>query len=333
MVVMRVRGWQSSCMHLEMCLRLVQWVSGCRFGNIAFYTSRYLSKTSDSSRSEAAMEFMGSMSEIKRVSPGVVLKKPHNFKDQGLAEQVANCFTVEQQILPRLGDHPRIVKYVLSQVTIPQRKAAHIITRYLGLQGDRILLGEASHGDIQTYLDSHPSTSLDQRLLWCRQIAESIDYIYSCGVLHSDLRPGNILVHEIVPGARDLLLSDFGGSVCEELKVDGKALPDGPFYSPVFGWESSVLLDLFGLGSLMYTILAGMWPYKETPGPLAGDEMLNWEEEVVHPKMKRKEFPEGDHLPRGEVILKCWKREFASAKEVEDALDKALRGQGDSFEI
>lgn len=279
------------------------------------------------------MEFMSSTSEIKRVSPGCVLKKPHNFTDQGMAEQVANCFTIEQQILPRLVDHPGIVKYVLSQITIPQRKAAHIITRYFGLQGDGILLGEASHGDFQAYLDSHPSTSLDQRLLWCRQIAESIDYIHSCGVLHSDLRPETFSSMRLCQEPGTCCSPILAVQMCEELKVDGKALPDGPSHSPVFGWESSVLLNLFELGSLMYTILTGMWPYEETPGPLAGDEMLDWDEEVVHPKMKREEFPEVDHLPGGEVILKCWKREFASAKEVGDALDKALGGLGDSFEI
>lgn len=48
-------------------------------------------------------------------------------------------------------------------------------------------------------------------------------------MIHSDLRPDNILVHETTPGARDLLIADFGGAVCEELGVDGNSLPDGPF--------------------------------------------------------------------------------------------------------
>jgi hypothetical protein len=68
-----------------------------------------------------------------------------------------------------------------------------------------------------------------------------------------------------VPGARDLLLADFGGSVCEKLGLDGLSLPNGRFYSPVFNWKSSVQLDLFGMGSIFYTIHTERWLYKPTP--------------------------------------------------------------------
>lgn len=211
------------------------------------------------------------------------------------------------------------------------RPSSHSSLRYLGLQGDGILLGEASHGNLQAYLDEHhASTPLDQRLLWCHQLAEALDYIHSRGVLHSDLRPGNILVHETTPGARDLLLADFGGSVCEELGLDGLSLPDGPFYSPVFNWQSSVLLDLFGMGSIFYTIYTGRWPYKLTPGRFDKvDDRLEWEDKVVYPNFQQEKFPDDVRdLPAGDVILACWKREFATAKDALTALDKYLNTRG-----
>ncbi|GAB1311841.1 hypothetical protein MFIFM68171_02051 [Madurella fahalii] len=177
----------------------------------------------------------------------------------------ANNFSVERQILERLGQHPRIV-------------------RYLGRRG----------------------------------------------ALHSDLCPGNILVHETAPGARDLLLADFGGSVCEELGLDGLYLPDGPFYSPVFNWQSSVLLDLFGMGSIFYTIHTGRWPYKLTPGRFDKiDDRLEWEGKVVYPNFQQEKFPDDvGGLPAGEVILACWKREFATAKDALTALDKYIEARG-----
>ncbi|KAK3299534.1 uncharacterized protein B0H64DRAFT_388894 [Chaetomium fimeti] len=100
------------------------------------------------------------------------------------------------------------------------------------------------------------STSITQPPLWCRQLAEALDDIHSRGVLHSDLRPANLLTHETALGARDLLLADLGGSVSEELG-EGLSLPDSPFYSPVFEWQSSVFLDLFGMASTFYTIHTG----------------------------------------------------------------------------
>ncbi len=195
---------------------------------------------------------------------------------------------------------------------------------------------KASHGNLQTYIDEHhESIPVDQRLLWCRQIAEAIVFIHSHGVLHSDLRPGNILVHESVPGARDLLLADFGGSVCEELGLDGLSLPDGPFYSPVFNWQSSVLLDLFGMGSIFYTIHTGRWPYKPTPGRFEKvDDRLEWEDKIVYPNFKQEKFPDDvTDLPAGDVILACWRREFATAEDALTALDKCLQAErGNSTE-
>jgi serine/threonine protein kinase len=135
--------------------------------------------------------------------------------------------------------------------------------------------------------------------------------------VHSDLRPGNVLVHETTPGARDLQLSDFGGSVCEELGLDGLSLPDGSFYSPVFENKSGPLLDIFATGSMFYTILTGRWPYKETSGTFTNfDERFEWEEQVVFPKFKAEQFPDVQHLPGGAVILKCWMRQFKTARDM-----------------
>lgn len=121
--------------------------------------------------------------------------------------------------------------------------------------------------------------------------------------------------------------------MCEELGVNGLALPDGPFYSPVFENQSSTLLDLFGMGSVFYTVLTGRWPYKETPGRFDKiDDRLDWEDHFVYPRFKRGEFPSVEGLPVGEVILKCWRREFATAKDALAALDKSLEGRGHCLE-
>ncbi|KAF6822504.1 protein kinase-like domain protein [Colletotrichum musicola] len=253
-----------------------------------------------------------STSLIEHVSPGVVLKRPIVFIGQTEVDpRIANCFQVEPRVLARLGHHPRIV-------------------RFLGLREDGILLSQASHGNLQSYLDGHPFTSLRQRIAWCVQVAEAVDHIHGHGVVHSDLRPGSILVHETAPGVLDLKLCDFGGSVCEELGLDGLALPDGPFYHPAFGDQSGPMLDIFGMGSAFYVILTGRWPYKSTQGTFEKvDERIEWEEREVYPKFREEKFPDVEGLLVGDVIVKCWMRQFASARDVLDALGKVLGG---SFE-
>jgi len=101
---------------------------------------------------------------------------------------------------------------------------------------------------------------VEQHTAWCQQAAEAVIYVHARGVLHSDLRPGNYLVDAAPAGSDtlDLLLCDFGGSMCAELGLKGLALPSVPFYHPVFGVESSIALDIFGLGSVLYFILTGL---------------------------------------------------------------------------
>jgi serine/threonine protein kinase len=78
-------------------------------------------------------------------------------------------------------------------------------------------------------------------------------------VIYSDLRPANCLVH--VSGASlDILLCDFGGSMCSHLDLDGRGLPDHPFWDLV--WRSTTATDIFSLGSIFYIIMTGRWPYK-----------------------------------------------------------------------
>lgn len=189
-----------------------------------------------------------------------------------------------------------------------------------------LLLGEANHGDLQDYLIAHPDIPVAQRLAWCRQITEAIEFIHGHGVIHSDLRPGNILIHESAPGGSlDLQLCDFGGAVCEELGVDGQSLPDGPFYSPVFKNKTNTLSDIFSLRSVMYTIITGKWPYRDTAERFENiDDRLAWEEDFVYPRFQREEFPDVDGLALGKVILGCWKREFGTVQDVLRAIDEAL---------
>lgn len=98
------------------------------------------------------------------------------------------------------------------------------IVRYFGQQDRGLLLSQASHGNLQTYIDENDSfIDLHQRMIWCRQLTEAIMHIHSHGVIHFDLRPRNILVHETKPGSRDLLLCDFGGATCDEMGLDGAA--------------------------------------------------------------------------------------------------------------
>ena len=184
-----------------------------------------------------------------------------------------------------------------------------------------MLLAEASHGSLQRYLDENNDTIPPSvRKKWCRQVVESIAYIHSRGVIHSDLRPENFLVHATTPTSLDLWLCDFGGSTCEELGLDGKHLPDPGFFDPNSEWVSTPATDLFSVGSILYTILTGHWPYRG-PGPFKTAEEMEAYDQHVEELFRQGKFPDVEGLFGGRIILCCWTSKYTSADDVLQTLD------------
>ena len=198
--------------------------------------------------------------------------------------------------------------------------------RYLGyqdtvdIQQEGLLLAEASHGDLQAYLDkSYDCLDFPLRRKWCWQAAQSIAYIHKHGVIHSDLRPENFLVHATTMTSLDLWLCDFGGSTCKEMDLDGGHLPDGPFFNPTLGFVSTLATDIFSLGSILYTILTGHWPYKP-PGPFDTPEEMDRYQSKVNALFSQGQFPDVTELTGGKVVMGCWTKIFSTAEEILQAI-------------
>ncbi|KAI0382070.1 kinase-like protein [Hypomontagnella monticulosa] len=247
------------------------------------------------------LKCIGSTGIFFQVRPGVVLKAPVKIlQDQVVRERpsVAHDYSVERRILEWLGEHPRIV-------------------RYLGWLDDfptGLLLEEASNGSLQDYLDHNEKETIpmDIRKKWFQQTIESISYIHSRGVIHGDLRPENFLL----TSSLDIRLCDFGKSNCEELQITTGGLPDSGFSNPKFPWDMDVQTDIFALGSVLYTILKGHWPYRAPGGRFDSLEEMEKYESYVDNQFKQDIFPAVDDLFGGKVILGCWQRKYANVNEI-----------------
>ena len=114
-------------------------------------------------------------------------------------------------------------------------------------------------------LDSQDSRSIDQERAFTivRQIGKALDYAHRCGIVHADVKPGNIM---IVPNG-DAKLFDFGVA-----RVRQKQLQSEPNFDPgVLGlftpaYSSMQVLtgetpvpadDVFSLACLAYRLIAG----------------------------------------------------------------------------
>jgi serine/threonine protein kinase len=287
------------------------------------------------------LEYFGSTSSFYRLRPGVVAKRPKaGCVDPGAEAECVRGIKIEHQILQHLGSHENIVPFVhlshsLFSLTISQPLS--IVNRYLGPSEESgFLLAEASHGSLQKFIDAN-TDRMDLPLRWklVLQASNSIAFLHEKGVIHSDLRPANMLVHskELLPSEQlipsedaTLWLCDFGGSVCKKLKLDGGYLPDDPFFDPRQPWKSTPATDIFSLGSIFYTIMTGCWPYWQGPAP-QGEERMAYQVKVSG-YFKEGLFLDVTNVSDGKVIMGCWEYKYGTAKEVVNAVKAEMVALG-----
>src|SRR6185436_14937696 len=106
---------------------------------------------------------------------------------------------------------------------------------------------------------------LDDALQITREVADALSYAHSQGIVHRDIKPGNILLsrgHALVADfgiARALQVADT-----EQLTATGMAVGTPAYMSPEqAGGTSSVdgRSDLYSLGCVLYEMLTGEVPY------------------------------------------------------------------------
>ena len=206
-------------------------------------------------------------------STDTVIKTPHD-------EDSAEALPKEQQIYERFV----------------QCRGHKGILCYHGTFESVIRLEYATHGNIRSYLDDH-SADEARKMRWAVQLAEALEFIHRCGVIHGDVNGFNVLLDRRL----DVKLADSAGS-----SLDGSPLLIGVTASHEYpGPLLSVEADLFTLGSTLYELM-------NESRPCAG-----LTDEVILEHCSKGEFPKTESLGSvGSIITKCWRGEFGECKQV-----------------
>lgn len=259
--------------------------------------------------------------KISGGSMGVVYKA----MDRRLAEAGSADHWVALKVLsPKLAENGQALR-ALQQEAAKGRCLVHPnIVRFIDLDRDDdlyFLVMEWLEGrTLADILDSKDAAVIDTKAAFriVRQIGDALDYAHRCGIVHADVKPGNIMV---MPNG-DAKLFDFGVARVRQQHSDAEFDPGvlgalTPAYSSMqvlTGEEPVAADDVFSLSCLLYRLIAGYRVF----GPRNAAEAS--QEGMKPQRLKGLNDSQWRALKKGLSYSRVPR--FASVREFVDALDE-----------
>jgi tRNA A-37 threonylcarbamoyl transferase component Bud32 len=119
---------------------------------------------------------------------------------------------------------------------------------------------------------SNGSLPLEDVMDYARGIAAGLSAIHAMGLVHRDLKPGNVLLHKMADDRVIPKLSDFGFAIGPEaiggarFTLDGIVVGTVKYLSPEQGQAKPVdyRSDIFSFGMMLYRLLTGEVPFDDS---------------------------------------------------------------------
>ncbi len=207
----------------------------------------------------------------------------------------------EPRLLASLS-HPNIVTVLTAE---KQNEIFFIVMEYVP--------GET----LEAIIDREGALELTRALDYSVQICNAVDHAHRQGVIHRDLRPGNVLVTE----QGMMKVADFGTSRFLEIAAHGTTVIGSPPYMAPEQFQGKAVFasDLYSLGVTMYQMLTGTLPY-QTPAP-ADLERLMRGELTAPPRVRNPKLPK----TISDLVMRAMSPEIpARFQRASDLLDAIL---------
>lgn len=236
--------------------------------------------------------------------------------------------TLEAQAMGRLGSHPHIVTVFDFGEFVPKDSREphpYLVTELMG------------RGDVASLIEEAPNgrPPLHDVIRLTRQVCRGLDFAHSNGIVHRDVKPGNIwLTKDGTAKIGDFGLAKSRNSA--RVTQSGNIVGTVTYMSPeqITGSEVTPRADLYGLGVVLYEMVCGRPPFMGYDSPSVVRQHL--ETEPVSPVWHNPYCPRPLEALILRLLAKDPKRRPKSAAEVIKALDniqvsgKQSRGTGSS---
>ena len=174
---------------------------------------------------------------------------------------------------------------------------------------------------LETIIAREGILELTRALDYICQVCNAVDHAHRHGIIHRDLRPGNVLITE----GGMAKVADFGTSRFLEIAAHGTTVIGSPPYMAPeqFHGKAVFASDIYSLGITLYQMVTGTLPY-ETPTP-ADIEKLKTGELVTAPRLRNPQLTK----PVNDIILRAMAPDpIARYQRAGDLLDDLLAERG-----
>jgi len=257
--------------------------------------------------------FAGRYEVIEELGAGG-MGRVYRVFDKKLDEEVALKF-----LRPEIGMDKRVVERFRNEIKIA-RKITHqnvCRTHDLGEEGKTlyITMEYVKGEDLKSLVHRTGQLTAGKAVLIARQVAEGLGQAHKLGVVHRDLKPGNIMIDK--DGNAKIMdfgiaRSLFGGGVTAEGAIIGT--PEYMSPEQVEGKEADQRADIYALGIILFEMVTGRVPFEgETPFSIANKHKT---EPPPVPKKIVPQIPEG----LNKLILRCLEKDREKRYQVAEEL-------------
>jgi serine/threonine-protein kinase len=197
----------------------------------------------------------------------------------------------------------------------------HVVSVYR--RGDEWLTMQLVDGGTAARLEL-----LDDRLTAVAQIADALDYVHNCGIVHCDVKPSNVLVYKDFSHG-GAVLNDFGVAyaVAEDRtkRAQQPLIASLPYLAPEMlrGRAPAAASDEYALACTTLELLTGSPPFvADTPAALA-DAQLN--SPPPYPSRTFDWLPRGFDGVIGKALAKDPELRYPSCAEFVVAVNRVFR--------